>query len=74
MTNDTITIEQITATKTYGSLNTIQQSFCIKRKNRQSLTDALIVFRNTNVIPGCVFGYNLGILGDLIKFEQPKTA
>lgn len=73
MISDTITIEQIMATKTYKSLNTIQQSFCIKRKNRQSLTNALVVFKNTKEIPGCIFGYNLNIIRDLIKFEESKT-
>ena len=70
MTNETISIEQITATKTYGSLNSIQQSFCIKRKNRQALTDALIVHKNTDVIPGCVHGYNLSIVKELTKIEK----
>jgi len=73
---NTITINQIENTKAFQSLNPIQQSFAIKRKNRELLTNALIVHKSTGVIPGNVFGYNLAILeemilGESVIFENP---
>jgi len=72
MNDQTITIEQIQATKTYQSLNSIQQSFIIKRGNRELLSHALIVYKNTNEIPGNVSGYNLNVLRDFILGESEK--
>jgi len=73
MTDQTITIEQIQATKTYQSLNSIQQSFIIKRGNRELLSHALVVYKNTTVIPGNVAGYNLSILGEFIELEKANA-
>jgi len=72
MTDQTLTIEQIQATKTYQSLNSIQQSFITKRNNREKLYHALVVYKNTEVIPGNITGYNLGVLKDLILGESVK--
>lgn len=70
---NTITINQIENTKAFQSLNSIQQSFAVKRKNRELLTNALIVHKSTGVIPGNVFGYNLAILEEMILGESAKT-
>lgn len=72
MTDLTISVEKIKATKTYCSLNKIQQEFIIKRENRKLITNALIVHRNTSIIPANVFGYNLMVLEDLILGESAK--
>lgn len=72
MTDQTITIEQIQETKTYQSLNAIQQSFITKRGNRELLSHALVVYKNTDVIPGNVSGYNLGVMHDFIIGESAK--
>lgn len=74
----TISIQTIEATNAFKNLNKVQQSFCLKRSNRLILTNALIVHKNTGVIPSNVKGYNLGLLEDLIlgesvKFEESKT-
>jgi hypothetical protein len=71
--NQTITVKQIQETKTFKSLNPIQQSFVLKRKNREQLSHGLVVYRNTDVIPGDVFGYNLDVLKDIINYENKKT-
>jgi len=72
MNDQTITIEQIQATKTYQSLNSIQQSFIIKRGNRELLSHALVVYKNTGDIPGNVSGYNLNVMRDFILGESEK--
>jgi len=64
---NTITINQIENTKAFQSLNSIQQSFAVKRKNRELLTNAPIVHKSTGVIPGNVFGYNLLIIKELMR-------
>lgn len=71
--NTTISINEIESTKAFQSLNKIQQSFAIKRKNREILTNALIVHKTTNVIPANVFGYNLLIVEEMILGESAKT-
>ena len=73
----TISIKTIEATDAFKNLSKVQQSFCLKRTNRLLLTNALIVHRNTGIIPANVQGYNSLLLGDLIlgesaKFEQSK--
>lgn len=73
----TISINEIESTKAFQSLNAIQKSFAVKRKNREILTNALIVHRNSGVVPGNVSGYNLLIveemvLGESAKFESDK--
>ncbi len=70
--NTTISINQIENTKAYQSLNAIQQSFAVKRKNREVLTNALIVHKSTGVIPGNVSGYNLLIVEEMILGESAK--
>ena len=72
--NTTISINEIESTKAFQSLNAIQKSFAVKRKNREILTNALIVHKTTGIIPATVFGYNLSIveemiLGELAKFD-----
>lgn len=63
---ETITIQSIENTKAFQELNKIQQGFVVKRKNREILTNALIVYKNTNLIPGNISGYNLAVVKELI--------
>jgi len=67
-----ISIERIQDTNAWKSLNVIQQSFCLKRSNRSTLSNGLIVYNNTGFIPANVTGYNLFILKDLILGEFTK--
>lgn len=74
----TISIKTIEATDAFKSLSKVQQSFCLKRANRLILTNALIVYKNTNVIPANISGYNLFVLqemimGEFMKSQQAKT-
>jgi len=70
MNDQTITVEQIQATKTYESLNKTQKTFCVKRDNRKLLTNALIIRTTSGIVPGTIFGYNVGILNDLVNANQ----
>lgn len=63
----TLSINEIEKTKAWKRLNTIQQSFAVKRKNRELITNALIVHKSTGIIPGNIHGYNLGIVQELIN-------
>ena len=64
--DNTITIEQIQATETFKKLNDIQKGFVVKRANREILTNALIIHKNSGQIAGTIHGYNIGVLNDLI--------
>jgi hypothetical protein len=68
----TISIKTIEAIDAFKNLSKVQQSFCLKRSNRLLLTNALIVHKNTGVIPSNVSGYNSLLLGDLILGESAK--
>jgi hypothetical protein len=70
MTDKTITTEQIQATNAYQSLNPTQKTFCVKRDNRKTLTNALIIKMTTGIVPGNIFGYNEKILADLVKIVE----
>ncbi len=72
MTDQTITIEQIQATKSYKLLNPTQKAFSVKRENRKLLTNALIIKMTSGITPGTIFGYNVGILDDLAICESKK--
>lgn len=68
----TMSIKEIEATKCWKGLNQIQQSFAVKRKNREVLTNALIVFNSTGFVPANVVGYNLGIVQEMILGKSVK--
>lgn len=61
-----VSIQEIEKTNVFKNLNNIQQMFVVKRKNREILTNALIVYKSTGVIPGTVHGYNLAIVHEML--------
>lgn len=61
-----ITIEQIQATQTYQNASFIGRQFLIKRANRELINNAIIVHRNTRIIPGNIHGANLEAVKELI--------
>lgn len=69
----TISINEIEQTNAWKNLNPIQRQFAVKRQNRLLIQNALIVHKNSGVIPGNVFGYNLSItkeiIGESVKFD-----
>ena len=73
MTDQTITVEKIQSTKTFEGLNAIQKEFVLKRENRKLITNALVVCRNTGVVPGNVHGYNLLVVNEIILGESVKN-
>lgn len=62
----TLSINEIENTKAWKGLNNIQQSFAVKRKNRELITNALIVHRSIGAIPGNIHGYNLAIVQEIV--------
>ena len=69
----TISIKTIEATKAFQSLSKVQQSFCLKRANRLILTNAMIIHKNTGIIPANICGYNLFVLQEMIMGEFMKS-
>jgi hypothetical protein len=65
-----LTTEKIEATATYHNASKIAQSFLTKRATRELIHHALIVYRNTGVIPENVSGKNLAVLKELIFLED----
>jgi len=66
----TLSIREIENTNAWKGLNSIQQSFAVKRKNRELLTNALIVHKSIGAIPGTIHGYNLKIVEEMILGEK----
>ena len=65
--DNVITIEQIQSTNAYKKLNDIRKTFIVKRANRELVTNALIVYKGTGVIPGTIQGYNVELVEELSK-------
>lgn len=65
-----ITIEQIQETKTYQESSFIGKQFLIKRANRELINNAIIVHRNTKIIPGNVSGANLLVVKELVILDN----
>lgn len=68
--NDVISIEEIQNTKTFKGLNDIRKQFIVKRANREVITNALIVYKGTGVIPGNIQGYNIELVEELCKKDN----
>jgi len=68
----TISTQDIEKTYAWQNLNKIQKSFALKRKNREIITNAVIVHKSTGIIPSTAFGYNLAITKELILGESVK--
>jgi hypothetical protein len=65
-----ITTEELENTETYKSLSFIARQFLVKRANREIINNAIIVHRNTKVIPGNITGTNLLIVKELISLNN----
>jgi hypothetical protein len=61
-----VTIELIQSTQAYQKASFIGRQFLIKRANRELINNAIIVHRNTRVIPGNISGANLEVVKELI--------
>lgn len=79
--NNLISASVIEQTKIYQKLgkidpnkphlnNKIHQPLLIKRQSRELITNALNVYKNTNVIPCNIAGYQLEVLKELISKSQ----
>jgi hypothetical protein len=67
-----MTIEKIQSTETYQKASFIGKQFLIKRANREIINNAIIVYRNTKIIPGNISGVNLLIAKELIVLDNLK--
>jgi hypothetical protein len=61
-----ISSEAIQSTQAYQKASFIGRQFLIKRPNRELINNAIIVHRNTRVIPGNISGANLEVVKELI--------
>lgn len=61
-----ISSQKIQDTETYKNASFIGRQFLIKRANRELINNAIIVHRNTKIIPSNIFGTNLSAVKELI--------
>jgi hypothetical protein len=67
-----ISSEEIQSTQAYQKASFIGRQFLIKRANRELINNAIIVRRNTGVIPGNIYGANLEVVKELIIEDNTK--
>jgi hypothetical protein len=67
-----ISSEAIQSTQAYQKASFIGRQFLIKRANRELINNAIIVHRNTGVIPGNIYGANLEVVKELIIEDNTK--
>lgn len=66
--------EEIEGTKTFKKVEKMFQNMLLKLSNRRTISQGLISFRLTGVIPGSIAGNNLRVLKDLIELEKQPTS
>lgn len=67
-----ISSEKIQQTETYQNASFIGRQFLIKRANRELINNAIIVHRNTRIIPGNIHGANLEAVKELIIIDDTQ--
>lgn len=63
----------IEQTKTFQKLEKMFQNLVLRLSNKRSISQGLISFRLTGIIPGSIAGNNLRVLKDLIEIEKAKS-
>lgn len=59
----------IEGTKTFAKLEKMFQNLVLRLSNKRVISQGLLSFRLTGVIPGSIAGNNLRVLKDLIEKE-----
>lgn len=65
-----ISTEDIKNTKVFQNLHPCYQKIAIKLTSQKSISNGLLVWRNSKIISGSVGGNNLKILKELIENEN----
>lgn len=75
---NTITIDRLKETATYKELASkkedVRIKFLEKKSEREKISHAFQVYKNTNHIPNTVSGINLAVVKDLIREMQPDAS
>lgn len=66
---DIVTPQQIEATESFKKIDKSIQSLYLKRVNREKISHALVVYKNTNYIDESIGKHSVNIVKDLIKIE-----
>ncbi len=61
---------EIEGTKTFAKLEKMFQNLLLRLSNKRVISQGLISYRLTGVIPGSIAGNNLRVLKDLIELEK----
>lgn len=62
---------EIENTNTFKKLEKVFQNLLLKSSSKKSISNGILVFRSTGVIPGSIGGNNLRVLKELIQKPQP---
>ena len=65
-----ISIEQIESTEAFKKIDKSIQPLYLKRVNREKISHALVVYRNTQYIDEGIGKHSVNILKELIKIEE----
>lgn len=68
--DNVISVQKIESTKAFQSLDKAIQPLYLKRVQRETITNALIVWRNTKYINESIGDKSLKILKELIELES----
>lgn len=70
--DNVISVKQIEATKAFQTLDKAIQPLYLKRPQRETITNALVVWRNTKYINENIGDKSLRILRELIELESKQ--
>lgn len=63
--------EQIMETKAFKKMEKVFKTMVLKYQNKKAISQALIVFNSTGVVPGSIGGNNKRVLLDIISNQEP---
>ena len=67
---DIISVQQIESTEAFKKIDKSIQALYLKRLNREKISHALVVYRNTNYLDESLGRHSLNIAKELIKIEE----
>lgn len=71
---NTFTVQAIQDTATYKELlsknQLVKTNFLEQKSQREKITNAFLVFKNTGHVPNTVTGTNLSVVNDLIRMSE----
>lgn len=68
--NYIVTREELESTNTFNSLEQYSKNILLRLSSKKDISNGLIAYRSTGVIPGSISGNNLRVLKELVEKES----